>query len=349
MTDDEFTLSCPAAAPAGDVVQLAHGGGGRMTERLLDAVFRPAFDDPLLLRRHDGARLQLIGPLAFTTDSYVVKPLIFPGGDIGALAVNGTVNDLAMCGARPDFMSAGFILEEGLSIALLTGIVASMRQAARTAGVRIVAGDLKVVDRGKADGMFINTSGVGAIVAPTPIEPQSVRPGDAVILSGDVGRHGVTVLAAREGLGFESAMTSDCAPVAEPVLALFEAGIAVHCLRDLTRGGLAGGLVEIAETAGLAIEFDERAVPVREDVGSACELLGLDPFHVANEGRFVVFAPADQADRAIAVLRRHPVSAGAVAIGAVAAGPAGRVACISAIGGTRVIDMLSGEQLPRIC
>jgi hydrogenase expression/formation protein HypE len=349
MADGEFTLSCPAPAPAGDLVQLAHGGGGRMTERLLDSVFRPAFDDPLLARRHDGARLQLAGPLAFTTDSYVVKPLVFPGGDIGALAVNGTVNDLAMCGARPDFMSAAFILEEGLSVALLTSIVASMRQAALAAGVRIVTGDLKVVDRGKADGMFINTSGVGAIVAPSPIEPRSVLPGDVVILSGDVGRHGVTIMAAREGLGFESTIASDCAPLAEPALALFEGGIDVHCLRDLTRGGLAGGLVEIAETAGLAIEISERAVPVREDVAAACELLGLDPFHVANEGRFVAFAPAAEAARAIEILRRHPASAGAVLIGAVAAGPAGRVACRTAIGGTRIIDMLSGEQLPRIC
>jgi hydrogenase expression/formation protein HypE len=349
MLDDEFALSCPASAPAGDVIQLAHGGGGRMTERLLDSVFRPAFDDPLLARRHDGARLQLAGPLAFTTDSYVVKPLVFPGGDIGSLAVNGTVNDLAMCGARPSFLSAGFILEEGLSIALLTSIVVSMREAALAAGIRMVTGDLKVVDRGKADGLFISTSGIGAIVASSPIEPQSVVAGDAVILSGDVGRHGIAVLAAREGLGFESAIASDCAPLAEPVLALLAAGIAVHCLRDLTRGGLAGGLVEIAETAGLAIEINERAVPVREDVGSACELLGFDPFHIANEGRFVAFVPAGEAVRAIEVLRRHPVSAGATAIGTVATGPAGQVACTSAIGGTRIIDMLSGEQLPRIC
>ena len=347
--EDEFALSCPAPAPSGEFVQLAHGGGGRMTERLLDAVFRPAFDDPLLARRHDGARLKLESPLAFTTDSYVVKPLVFPGGDIGSLAVNGTVNDLAMCGARPDFMSAGFILEEGLGIALLTTIVASMREAARAAGIRLVTGDLKVVDRGKADGIFINTSGIGTILAPSAIEPQSVAPGDTVILSGDVGRHGIAVLAARENLGFESAITSDCAPLAAPVLALLEAGIAVHCLRDLTRGGLAGGLVEIAETAGLAIEIGDEAVPVREDVGSACELLGLDPFHIANEGRFVAFVPTGQAELAIAVLRRHPASAGAIAIGSVRAGPAGRVACRSAIGGTRIIDMLSGEQLPRIC
>jgi hydrogenase expression/formation protein HypE len=349
MIDETFALSCPAPLKGEDVVQLAHGGGGRMTDRLLDGVFRPAFADPLLARRHDGARLELACPLAFTTDSYVVKPLVFPGGDIGTLAINGTVNDLAMCGARPGFISAGFILEEGLSIALLRRIVASMRDAALASGIRIVTGDLKVVDRGKADGLFINTSGIGTIVAPCPIEPQSVAPGDMVILSGDVGRHGIAVLAAREELGFESSILSDCAPLAEPVLALFAAGIIVHCLRDLTRGGLAGGLVEIAETAGLGIEIGEEAVPVREDVGSACELLGLDPFHVANEGRFVAFVPAGQAADAIAVLRRHPVSAGATMIGTVTAGPAGRVTCKSVIGGTRVIDMLSGEQLPRIC
>jgi hydrogenase expression/formation protein HypE len=349
MAEDEFALSCPVPAPAGDVVQLAHGGGGRMTERLLDSVFRPAFDDPLLARRHDGARLELESPLAFTTDSYVVKPLVFPGGDIGTLAVNGTVNDLAMCGARPGFMSAGFILEEGLGIAILVRIVASMREAALAAGIRLVTGDLKVVDRGKADGVFINTSGIGTIVAAAAIEPQSVMPGDAVILSGDIGRHGIAVMAAREGLGFESAITSDCAPVAAPVLALIEAGIAVHCLRDLTRGGLAGALVEIAETAGLAIEISEPAVPLREDVGSACELLGLDPLHVANEGRFVAFVPAAQTAQAIEVLRRHPVSAGAATIGTVAAAPTGRVACRSAIGATRIVDRLSGEQLPRIC
>jgi hydrogenase expression/formation protein HypE len=349
MNNEAFALSCPAPSPEEDLVQLAHGGGGRMTERLLDSVFRPAFDDPLLSPRHDGARLELASPLAFTTDSYVVKPLVFPGGDIGTLAVNGTVNDLAMCGARPGFISAGFILEEGLSIALLRRIVRSMRDAALAAGVRIVTGDLKVVDRGKADGLFINTSGIGTIVAPGPVEPRSVAPGDAVILSGDVGRHGIAVLAAREELGFESSIVSDCAPVAEPALALFAAGITVHCLRDLTRGGLAGGLVEIVETARLAIEISEPHVPVREDVGSACELLGLDPFHVANEGRFLVFVPAGQANAAIEILRRHPVSAGATAIGTVAAGPAGQVTCKGVLGGTRIVDMLSGEQLPRIC
>ncbi len=254
-----------------------------------------------------------------------------------------------MCGARPEYLSAGFILEEGLATETLRRIVLSMRSAARAAGVRIVTGDLKVVDRGKADGMFINTAGVGRIVAPSPIGPDAVKPGDAVVLSGDIGRHGIAVMAAREGLGFESEITSDCAPLAEPVLALFEAGVAVHCLRDLTRGGLASGLVEIAETAGLAIATDEQAIPVRDDVASACEILGLDPFHVANEGRFVAFVAAADLDKALAVLHRHPVSADAVAIGAMRDGPAGRVTCRGALGGTRVIDMLSGEQLPRIC
>jgi hydrogenase expression/formation protein HypE len=347
--NDGFSLACPAPAPAGETIQLAHGGGGRATERLIETVFRPAFDDPILARRHDGARLELASPLAFTTDSYVVRPLVFPGGDIGSLAVNGTVNDLAMCGARPLHMSAAFILEEGLGIALLRGIVASMRDAAAAAGIRIVAGDTKVVDRGKADGLFIATSGVGEIVAAQPVEPHSVRPGDAVILSGDIGRHGIAVMAAREALGFESAITSDCAPLVAPVLALLEAGMAVHCLRDLTRGGLAGGLVEIAETAGLAIAIEEAAVPVREDVGSACELLGLDPFHVANEGRFLAFVPGPQAAQVVALLQVHAVSAGATVIGTVTAGPAGRVSCKSPIGATRIIDMLSGEQLPRIC
>ena len=349
MANDDFALACPVPLAGDETIQVAHGGGGRRTERLLDTVFRPAFNDPELDRRHDGARLELSGPVAFTTDSYVVRPLEFPGGDIGTLAVNGTVNDLAMCGAQPQYISAGFILEEGLATQTLIRIVTSMRDAARATGVRLVTGDLKVVDRGKADGVFINTAGIGRIVAPGIIGPEAVKPGDTVILSGDLGRHGIAVMAAREGLGFESEITSDCAPLAAPVLALFEAGVAVHCLRDLTRGGLASGLVEIAETAGLAIQTDERAIPVRADVASACEILGLDPFHVANEGRFVAFVAAADADKALAVLRAYPVSDGAVVIGTVRDGPAGRVTARGAIGGTRVIDMLSGEQLPRIC
>ena len=349
MNDNGFALSCPVPASATDTVQLAQGSGGRAMERLLDTLIRPAFQNPRLDRRHDGARLDLSGPLAFTTDSYVVQPLFFPGGDIGTLAVNGTVNDLAMCGARPICLSASFILEEGLPLETLRRVVASMRDAAAAAGVEIVTGDLKVVDRGKADQLFVNTAGIGRIVAEQPIEPQSVRPGDAVIVSGDLARHGIAVMATREGLGFESAIASDCAPLAEPVLALIEAGIPVHCLRDLTRGGLASALVEIAETAGLSVDIDETAVPVREDVRSACELLGLDPLHVANEGRFVAFVPPVEADRALAHLRRFGVSEAATVIGTVGKAMTGRVTCRSPIGGRRVLDMLAGDQLPRIC
>jgi hydrogenase expression/formation protein HypE len=349
MNDNGFALACPTSAPATETVQLAQGSGGRAMERLLDTLIRPAFRNPHLDRRHDGARLELAGPLAFTTDSYVVQPLFFPGGDIGTLAVNGTVNDLAMCGARPAYISASFILEEGLPLETLRRVVHSMRDAAAAAAVEIVTGDIKVVDRGKADGLFINTAGVGRIAAAEPIEPQAVRSGDAVIVSGDLARHGIAVMATREGLGFESAITSDCAPLAEPVMALIEGGISVHCLRDLTRGGLASALVEIAEAGRLAIHLDEAAVPVREDVRSACELLGLDPLHVANEGRLVAFIPAEQAEDALRLLRRLPVSAAATVIGAVGQSATGRVTCKSAIGGRRVLDMLVGDQLPRIC
>jgi hydrogenase expression/formation protein HypE len=344
-----FAPSCPAPAGDGDVVQLAHGGGGRAMARLLDEVIRTAFDDPELDRRHDGAALEVSGPVAFTTDSYVVKPLVFPGGDIGALAVNGTINDLAMCGARPLYFSVGLIVEEGLALETLRAVVASIAAAARRAGVRLVTGDTKVVGRGEADGLFVNTAGIGRIVAPGPIGPASVVPGDAVVLSGDIGRHGIAVMAAREALGFETVIESDCAPLGEPVMALLDSGIAVRCLRDLTRGGLASALVEIAETAGVAIDIEEGAVPVRAEVAAACELLGLDVLHVANEGRFVAFVAADDAARAVEVLRRHDVAGGAAVIGAVGDGPAGQVSCRGAIGGVRVIDMLSGEQLPRIC
>jgi hydrogenase expression/formation protein HypE len=330
-------------------VQLAHGGGGRMMARLLEEVIRPALDDPELERGHDGAVLDLAGPLAFTTDSYVVRPLVFPGGDIGKLAVNGTVNDLAMCGARPVCLSVGLILEEGLPLDLLRQVLASMKAAARTAGVRLVTGDTKVVDRGKADGLFVSTAGIGQVLAAEAIGPAAVAPGDAVLISGDIGRHGIAVMAAREALGLEMTLESDCAPLAGPVLALIKAGVAVHCLRDLTRGGLASALVEIAETARVSIALDEAAVPVRDDVTAACELLGLDPWHVANEGRFIAFVPAADAERALEVLRGVEVSASAALIGRVAEGPAGEVSRKGPLGVARQVDMLNGEQLPRIC
>jgi len=333
-----------------DTVQLAHGGGGRAMERLLETVIRPAFADPELELRRDGAEIALgDGRAAFTTDSYVVRPLFFPGGDIGRLAINGTVNDLAMCGARPLYLSVGFILEEGLPLDVLRRVVASMRQAAEAAGVRLVTGDTKVVDQGKADGMFVNTAGIGRIVAAAPVGPASVHPDDAVILSGDIGRHGMAVMAAREGFGFETAIESDCAPLATPVLAMIDAGVEVHCLRDLTRGGLASALVEIAETAGRAIEIDETAVCVSPAVQAACEILGLDPLHVANEGRFVAFVPSDQKDKALEVLRGFSVTSDATTIGVVRAGPPGEVSCRGLLGVARTVDMLSGEQLPRIC
>lgn len=341
---------CPVPVNRHDHVLLGHGGGGQMTQQLLEHIFLPAFTNSALNARHDGAALLMGGVrLAFSTDSYVVKPMFFPGGDIGTLAVNGTANDLAMCGARPQFLSAGFIIEEGLPMDTLRRVVASMQLAAVEAGVQLVTGDTKVVDRGKGDGLYVNTAGIGIIESAQTVAPSRVRPGDVILLSGDIGRHGMAVMAARDGLSFESKIESDCAPVVAPVLHLIEAGVDVHCLRDLTRGGLASALVEIAETSGLHLGIDDAAIPVREDVRGACEILGLDPLYVANEGRFVAFVPAAQAAFALEVLSGHAVSAGAIAIGRVTGDPRGLVTLKSLIGATRIVDRLSGEQLPRIC
>jgi hydrogenase expression/formation protein HypE len=279
----------------------------------------------------------------------VVKPLFFAGGDIGSLAVNGTVNDLAMCGARPLYLSAGFILEEGLVMEDLERVVRSMKSAAAVAGVVIVTGDTKVVDKGKGDGLFVNTAGVGVLEHDLIIGPDAVRPGDAILVSGDIGRHGVAILAARESLGFETTIESDCAPLAGSVLALLESGIEVHCLRDLTRGGLGAALCEVAEVSELRFTVEESKIPVREDVAGACEMLGLDPLYVANEGRFVAFVAAADARAAIDLLARHPESAGASFIGEVGEVGDGLVVMKTRLGPTRVIDLPSGEQLPRIC
>lgn len=331
-------------------MQLAHGGGGRLMARLIREVFLGGFRDQGIASGHDGAVLDLdAGACAFTTDSYVVRPLFFPGGDIGTLAVNGTVNDLAMCGARPLYLSAGFILEEGLPMETLQRIVRSMQEAAVAAGVRLVTGDTKVVDRGKGDGVFVNTAGIGRVPPGVDVHPRRVRAGDRILLSGDIGRHGVAVMAAREDLGLESAIESDCAPLHGAVHALLEAGVDVHCLRDPTRGGLASALVEIAEAAGTTLAVEECAIPVRDDVQAACELLGLDPLYVANEGRFVAFVPRAHAQRAVDVLARHAPQSGSAIIGEVEDSRAARVVLRTAIGGTRIVDMLSGEQLPRIC
>lgn len=345
-----FQLSCPIPIQQYPAVVMAHGGGGRLMHQLIERMFVTTFASSALSQRHDSAQVELpAGRLAFTTDSYVVRPLFFPGGDIGKLAVYGTVNDLAMSGARPLYLSLGMILEEGLPMETLWQVVLSIAQAVQETGVQIVTGDTKVVDRGKGDGIFLNTSGVGVIEHDLTIAPRSVRAGDAVILSGDIGRHGIAVMAVREGLEFESAIESDCAPLAEPVLALIGEGIEVHCLRDLTRGGLASAVVEIAESAKVQILLDEARIPVREDVRGACEILGFDPLYVANEGRFVAFVPAEQAERAVQTLRRFPACEGATVVGEVSRADEGTVILRSVIGTSRVVDMLSGEQLPRIC
>lgn len=346
----DFAARCPLPIAHRDLVTLAHGGGGRMMHDLLERSILSVFGNQPLASRHDGAVLSVArGRLAFTTDSYVVHPLFFPGGDIGSLAVTGTVNDLAMCGARPCCLSAAFIIEEGLPIATLDRVVASMASVAKAAAVDIVTGDTKVVDRGKGDGLFINTAGVGVVEHDLVIAPTSVRPGDAILLSGDVGRHGVAIMAVREGLRFDTTIETDCAPLAEPVLALLAAGIEVHCLRDLTRGGLATSLIEIAESSGLHLAIGERAIPIEENVCGACEILGLDPLYLANEGRFVALVPATQADQALAILRGCAVSSRAVRIGSVGEAGDKMVTLQSRIGTQRILDMHSGEQLPRIC
>jgi hydrogenase expression/formation protein HypE len=343
--------SCPAPLPHRTEITVGHGGGGRLTQDLIDRIFRPGFSNPSLDAQHDGALLRTPDGrrLAFTTDSHVVSPLFFPGGDIGKIAVNGTVNDLCMCGARPLWLSAGFILEEGFPIATLERVVSSMRDAATIAGVSIVTGDTKVVERGKGDGLYVTTAGVGVIETELTVSPASIRAGDAVILSGDIGRHGMAIMATRAGLAFESAIESDCAPLAAAVHALLEAGIEVHCMRDLTRGGLATALVELAESAKLAVAIDGARVPVSELVGGACEILGLDPLYVANEGRFVCIVPPAQAQKAADIISATAPGGPAVVIGSVKAGPAGQVTQRSVIGSERIVDRISGEQLPRIC
>ena len=350
MGDANNGFHCPVPISRYAEVLMAHGGGGKLTRDLVEGLFIPAFGRPGAGPLHDGARLDLpAGRIVFTTDAYVVLPLFFPGGDIGSLAVNGTVNDLAMCGARPSSLSAAFILEEGLPMKTLARTAASMAEAARAAGVAVVTGDTKVVDRGKGDGIFITTSGVGVADPGLRIGPAEVCAGDAVILSGDIGRHGIAVMASREGLAFESEVQSDCAPLVDPVFAMLDAGVEVHCLRDLTRGGLATVLVEIAAGAGLNVRIEEDAVPVTPAVRGACELLGLDPLYTANEGRFVVFVAPGAAEQAVQALRSCPASAGAARVGEVLAGPAGTATLGGRFGADRILDMLSGEQLPRIC
>ena len=331
-------------------ITLSHGAGGKATHNLIEAIFLDAFRNPELEQLSDAAAVRVGDTrLAFTTDSYVVSPLFFPGGDIGELAVNGTVNDLAVAGARPLVISAGFILEEGFPTDDLRRVVASMAAAARAAGVQIVTGDTKVVQRGKGDGCYINTAGIGVRERPTELSAANATPGDVVLVSGPIGDHGVTVMLARGELDIEADIVSDTAPLHELVAALLDAAPGTRMLRDATRGGVATILNEVAAASKTAIVVDEEAVPVRPEVRGASELLGIDPLYVACEGRLVAVVPPEQADAALAALRGHPLGDGAAVIGKVVEDPPGLVLLTTTFGGTRIVDMLVGDPLPRIC
>ena len=342
--------SCPLPLDRYPHIVMAHGGGGALTRRLITDMFRSVFSNPQLDRDHDSAVFPAgSGKIAMTTDSYVVHPLFFPGGNIGELAVYGTVNDLCMAGAVPRYLSLGLVLEEGLETEILWQIVNHIGDAAKRCDVQIVTGDTKVVERGKGDGIYINTAGIGWVADGTDIAPTNITAGDAIIISGDIGRHGIAVLASREGLAFQTDLKSDCAPLIGPVRALLDAGIPVHCLRDLTRGGLGAALIELAGTSGLGFAISDPAVPVSAPVRSACDLLGFDPYFVANEGRFVALIPDEKCNEALSILRSQAVSAGAVRIGTVTAGKPGLVEIANDFGGVRILQLFSGEQLPRIC
>ncbi len=331
-------------------VELAHGAGGRTMQALVDGLFKRAFADARLDRGADAAVLASPpGRLACTTDGYVVDPLVFPGGDIGALAVHGTINDLAMVGARPLALTAGFVLEEGFALGELAHVVASMAAAARAAEVGIVAGDTKVVDRGKADRVFITTTGIGAVPEGVELDVANIRPGDAVVINGTIGDHGVAVMSKRSGLAFTTALRSDTAALHGLVAAMLAAVPELRALRDPTRGGVAANLNEIAHARGVAVRLREPALPLKPAVKGACELLGLDPLNVANEGKLLAFCPPAAADALVAAMRAHPAGRDAAVVGEVADGPAGLVELETELGGRRVVDWLAGEQLPRIC
>ena len=337
------------------LINMAHGSGGRAMRNLIEDVFVAAFDNPLLAPLEDQAVLPLaelaaLGDrLAFTTDTYVVSPLFFPGGDIGSIAVAGTVNDLAMSGAKPLYLSCGFVLEEGLPIETLRKVVASMQRVAAEAGVRIVTGDTKVVERGAADKLFINTSGVGVVPCGVNVSAANARPGDVVIVNGHLGDHGTAILIARQQLALEADVASDCRPLGTLVAAMLAVCPSIHCLRDATRGGVASVLNEFAQASQVAIRIHESMLPLREEVKGACEILGLDPLYLANEGKLVAIVPAAGASRVLAAMRAHPAGSDAAIIGEVSDEPRGIVVLHTGFGGQRIVDMLIGEQLPRIC
>ena len=346
-----FNLQCPIPISEYPTVTLAHGGGGRLTQMLIERMFLPAFRNDRLEVMHDGAILQIdASRLAFSTDSYVIRPRFFPGGDIGSLAVHGTVNDLAMCGAQPLALSAAFILEEGLPMDELWRIVTSLAEAARGVGVPVATGDTKVVDRGMGDGIYINTTGIGVIPDDVRISPLRAAPGDVVIVSGRIAEHGMAIMSVREGLSFETELVSDSAPLNTLVAAILGvAGEYVHVLRDPTRGGVASVLNEIAQSAKVGIRIRETSIPLGDAVRGACEILGFDPLYVANEGKAIAIVARDAADVVLAAMRAHPLGRDAAIIGDVVADHPRRVVMRSRIGGQRIVEMLSGEQLPRIC
>lgn len=344
------TLICPAPLSSADRVMIGHGSGGRMSLELLSRVILPPLDNSVLSRLDDQAMVTVKGAhLAFTTDSYVVKPLFFPGGDIGSLAVFGTVNDLAMGGAQPLWLSLALILEEGFPLKSLQRIMASIEQAAGISGVTVVTGDTKVVERGKGDGLFLNTSGIGIAPSDVKLSANQARPGDRIILSGSVGDHGIAILAQREGLEFESVIESDSAPLHSLVAAMLGTASRLRCMRDPTRGGISSALNEIAKRSGVGVELEEGAIPIKEDVRAACELLGLDPLYVASEGKLLAIVAPEDAGALVTAMRNHPLGRETVIIGEVTEDHPSMVTIRTRLGTSRIVDMLSGEQLPRIC
>jgi hydrogenase expression/formation protein HypE len=349
--------ACPAPQSRYDQILLGHGSGGGLSAELLKKVFLPGFNNDILGALEDQATVRLgsanngvKGPrVAFTTDSFVVRPLFFPGGDIGKLAVHGTVNDLAVGGATPLFLSAAFILEEGLPIADLKRIVASMRDACAEAGVALVTGDTKVVDRGKGDQVFITTAGIGIVPEYCNLSIRNARPGDVVLVSGTIGDHGIAIMSVREGIEFETVLESDSAPLNGLARAMLEACPSIRCMRDPTRGGVSGTLNELADASRVGVRLNEAALPMRQEVKAACEMLGLDPLYVANEGKVVAVVPADDADRLLSLVRSHPLGRNAAIIGRIVEDHPGMVVMKSLVGGERVVTLLAGEQLPRIC
>ncbi len=345
-----LATSCPLPISDPQEIVLAHGSGGKLTHRLIQKMLLPQFKNEFLEPLHDGAVFSIgQAKLAFSTDSFVVNPIFFPGGDIGHLAINGTVNDLAMCGARALYLSSAFILEEGLAMQDFWRVIQSMRQAAQAAGIALVTGDTKVVDRGKGDKIFINTSGIGIIEPGVNIHPARAQVGDKIILNGPIAVHGIAIMSVRESLEFETEIASDTAPLNGLVEAMLAASKDIHVLRDPTRGGITSALNEIAEAAHVGIHLHEASIPISEDVKGACEILGLDPLHVANEGKLLAFVRPEESDRILSAMRCHEHGKDAVIIGEVVAEHPGFVTMKTRVGGTRVVDMLSGEQLPRIC